>query len=64
MQTATIFNHETVNLDGESFAAQVDKLGERILPARWERISRVVPATISSTEAPLSRPPATQTTRG
>ncbi|MDW6021361.1 AI-2E family transporter [Mesorhizobium sp. BAC0120] len=35
--------------DGESFAAQVDRLGERILPARWERISRVVPATISST---------------
>ena len=35
--------------DGENFAAQVDKLGERILPARWERISRVVPATISST---------------
>jgi predicted PurR-regulated permease PerM len=35
--------------DGESFAAQIDKLGERILPMRWERISRVVPATISST---------------
>jgi predicted PurR-regulated permease PerM len=35
--------------DGESFAAQVDRLGERILPMRWERISRVVPATISST---------------
>ncbi|TIV28432.1 MAG: AI-2E family transporter, partial [Mesorhizobium sp.] len=35
--------------DGESFAAQVDRLGERILPTRWERISRVVPATISST---------------
>ncbi|MDX8525735.1 AI-2E family transporter [Mesorhizobium sp. MSK_1335] len=35
--------------DGEAFAAQVDRLGERILPARWERISRVVPATISST---------------
>lgn len=35
--------------DGEGFAAQVDRLGERILPARWERISRVVPATISST---------------
>jgi predicted PurR-regulated permease PerM len=35
--------------DGESFAAQIDRLGERILPTRWERISRVVPATISST---------------
>ncbi len=35
--------------DGENFAAQVDRLGERILPMRWERISRVVPATISST---------------
>jgi len=35
--------------DGEAFAAQVDRLGERILPTRWERISRVVPATISST---------------
>jgi len=35
--------------DGESFVAQVDTLGERILPMRWERISRVVPATISST---------------
>lgn len=35
--------------DGERFAAQVDRLGERILPMRWERISRVVPATISST---------------
>lgn len=35
--------------DGETFAAQVDRIGERILPMRWERISRVVPATISST---------------
>ncbi|MEW9808217.1 AI-2E family transporter [Mesorhizobium marinum] len=35
--------------DGETFAAQLDRLGERILPMRWERISRVVPATISST---------------
>ncbi|MBS3649245.1 AI-2E family transporter [Pseudaminobacter sp. 19-2017] len=35
--------------DGERFAAQVDRVGERILPMRWERISRVVPATISST---------------
>lgn len=35
--------------DGESFAGKIDRLGERILPQRWERISRVVPATISST---------------
>jgi predicted PurR-regulated permease PerM len=35
--------------DGETFAAQLDAIGERILPMRWERISRVVPATISST---------------
>ena len=35
--------------DGQSFAAQVDRLGERILPTRWERFSRIVPATISST---------------
>lgn len=35
--------------DGESFVVQLDKLGNRILPSRWERISRVVPATIGST---------------
>lgn len=35
--------------DGETFAGQIDRLGERILPLRWGRISRVVPATISST---------------
>jgi predicted PurR-regulated permease PerM len=35
--------------DGANFASQLDLLGERILPNRWERISRVVPATISST---------------
>jgi len=35
--------------DGASFSKQIDMLGERILPNRWERISRVVPATISST---------------
>ncbi|MEO9336106.1 AI-2E family transporter [Mesorhizobium sp. SB112] len=35
--------------DGERFSVQIDRLGERILPMRWERISRVVPATISST---------------
>lgn len=35
--------------DGHVIAAQVDRLGERILPARWRRFSRVVPATVSST---------------
>ncbi|WP_137128914.1 AI-2E family transporter [Rhizobium sp. FY34] len=35
--------------DGAAFSRQIDMLGERILPTRWERISRVVPATISST---------------
>jgi predicted PurR-regulated permease PerM len=35
--------------DGENLVAQVDLVGERILPMRWERISRVVPATISAT---------------
>ena len=35
--------------DGASFTGQIDLLGERILPTRWERISRIVPATISST---------------
>lgn len=35
--------------DGAKFVRQIDLLGERILPNRWERISRVVPATISST---------------
>nr|WP_236765595.1 AI-2E family transporter [Agrobacterium tumefaciens] len=35
--------------NGAGFSHQVDLVGERILPTRWERISRVVPATISST---------------
>lgn len=35
--------------DGEHFVAKIDLIGERIVPMRWERISRVVPATISST---------------
>ncbi|SNX70967.1 predicted PurR-regulated permease PerM [Cereibacter ovatus] len=35
--------------DGERIAAQIDRAGSRILPGRWDRISRVVPATISST---------------
>ncbi len=35
--------------DGARFAAQLDVVGERTLPLRWQRFSRVVPATISST---------------
>jgi predicted PurR-regulated permease PerM len=35
--------------DGEKFVLQLDRLGERILPMRWERVSRIVPLTISST---------------
>lgn len=35
--------------NGSVFARQIDMVGERLLPARWVRISRVVPATISST---------------
>lgn len=35
--------------DGERIVAQVDVVGERILPGCWERVSRLVPMTISST---------------
>lgn len=35
--------------DGARFVSQVDLIGERVLPGRWGRISRIVPATISST---------------
>jgi len=35
--------------DGQQILAQVDILGERILPARWQRFSRMVPATIGAT---------------
>ncbi|MFT3759878.1 AI-2E family transporter [Thauera sp.] len=35
--------------DGRRIAAQIDVVGERILPARWQRFSRVVPATVSAT---------------
>lgn len=35
--------------DGEKIASQLDTVGERILPARWNRFSRVVPATVSAT---------------
>ena len=35
--------------DGHRITAQFDAIGERILPGQWERISRVVPRTISAT---------------
>lgn len=35
--------------DGDRIVAQLDRVGARILPDRWDRLSRVVPATISST---------------
>lgn len=35
--------------DGPALVSQLDTVGERILPARWQRFSRVVPATVSST---------------
>jgi predicted PurR-regulated permease PerM len=35
--------------DGAYIAAQLDRFGEKIFPMRWGRISRIVPATISST---------------
>ena len=35
--------------DGAAMVEQLDRVGERILPRRWQRFSRVVPATVSST---------------
>lgn len=35
--------------DGTILVAQLDRVGERILPHRWHRFSRVVPATVSAT---------------
>jgi len=35
--------------DGDKLAVQLDTIGERVLPERWQRFSRVVPATVSST---------------
>lgn len=40
--------------DGSRMVAQLDILGERILPKRWQHFSRVVPATVSSTVAGMS----------
>ena len=35
--------------DGVRIAGQVDRVGEHLLPERWQRFSRVVPATVSAT---------------
>ncbi|MBN9425866.1 MAG: AI-2E family transporter [Burkholderiales bacterium] len=35
--------------DGSRIAAQLDVVGEHLLPKRWQRFSRVVPATVSAT---------------
>ena len=35
--------------DGRRILGQLDIVGERILPERWQRFSRVVPATVNST---------------
>ncbi|OZB19586.1 MAG: AI-2E family transporter, partial [Marinobacter sp. 34-60-7] len=35
--------------DGHLIAAQLDQVGESVLGERWERFSRMVPATVSST---------------
>jgi len=35
--------------DGHHLVNQIDVVGERVLPERWQRFSRVVPATVNST---------------
>jgi predicted PurR-regulated permease PerM len=35
--------------DGHILAQQLDKIGERILPKRWHRVSRVAPTMVSAT---------------
>ena len=35
--------------DGHKMVGQLDVLGERVLPMRWQHLSRVIPATVSST---------------
>lgn len=35
--------------DGAHIAGQLDRVGEHLLPERWQRFSRVVPATVSAT---------------
>lgn len=35
--------------DGHRLVAQLDRVGEDVLPARWQRFSRMVPATVTAT---------------
>lgn len=35
--------------DGDRLVAQIDRVGARLLPGRWNRLSRIVPTTISAT---------------
>lgn len=35
--------------DGRRISRQLDKIGERVFPGRWKRISRIVPTLVSST---------------
>lgn len=35
--------------NGASFAADLDLFGERIFPGKWDRLSRIVPASVSAT---------------
>src|SRR3546814_6938649 len=41
--------------DGAHILGQLDIVGDRILPGRWRRFSRVVPATIISTATEIGR---------
>ncbi|MDR2709828.1 MAG: AI-2E family transporter [Burkholderiales bacterium] len=40
--------------DGHALAQQLDKVGERILPKRWRRVSRVAPTMVSATVAGMT----------
>src|SRR5690554_240032 len=35
--------------DGHLLVAQIDRVGEGVLPARWQRFSRMVPGTVTAT---------------
>ena len=35
--------------DGHLLVGQIDRVGEGVLPARWQRFSRMVPATVTAT---------------
>ncbi len=40
--------------DGHRLAQQLDKVGERIMPKRWHRVSRVAPTMVSATVAGMT----------